>query len=72
MNEKEELLDSEGGGISTLFSMPNAQNAGSDGVVSALTSGDTQMDGRKHDSNQSLSPPQCDNKSAYSSMVGLC
>ncbi|XP_050372378.1 squamosa promoter-binding-like protein 7 [Argentina anserina] len=68
INEKEELLESEGGGISTLFSMPNAQNVGSDRVASALTSGDTQMDGGKHDSNHSLSPPQCENKSAYSSM----
>ncbi|KAL6185912.1 hypothetical protein ACLB2K_042034 [Fragaria x ananassa] len=68
INEKEDLLESEGGGISTLFSMPNAQNAGSDSVPSVLTPSDTQMDGRKHDSNHSLSPPQSDNKSAYSSM----
>ncbi|PRQ39023.1 putative transcription factor SBP family [Rosa chinensis] len=68
INEKEDLVESEGGGISTLFSMPNSQNVGSDGVASALTSGDTQMDGGKHDSNHSLSPPQCDNKSVYSSM----
>ena len=66
------MLESEGGGISTLHSVPNSQNVGSDGVVSVLASGDTQMDGRKHDSNQSLSPPQCDNKSVYSSMVGVC
>lgn len=65
------MLESEGGGISTLFSMPNAQNVGSDSVPSVLTPSDTQMDGRKHDSNHSLSPPQSDNKSAYSSMVGL-
>lgn len=72
MNEKEDLLESEGGGISALCSVPNSQNVGSDGGVSILTSGDTQMDGRKHNSNHSLSPPQCDNKSVYSSMVGLC
>lgn len=67
LNDKEELPESEGGRISTLSSVPDSQIVHSDGGASLVASGETQMDGRKHDSNNSLSPPNCD-KSAYSSM----
>lgn len=65
------MPESEGGRISTLSSLPDSQIVHSDGGASLVASGETQVDGRKHDSNNSLSPPNCD-KSAYSSMVGLC
>ncbi|KAM2656994.1 hypothetical protein EV1_012418 [Malus domestica] len=67
LNEKEELLVSEGGRTPILCSVPESENAHSDSVVSVMASGETQKDARKHDSNNSLSPPNCDNKS-YSSM----
>ncbi|KAM0962828.1 squamosa promoter-binding-like protein 7 [Malus sylvestris] len=67
LNEKEELLESQGGQTPILCSVPESQNIRSDSGVSFMASGETQMDARKHDSNNSLSPSNCDNKS-YSSM----
>ena len=47
-------------------SAPEAQNINSDSVVSLAVSGET----RVNSGNTSNSPSYCDNKSAYSSMVG--
>ncbi|PQQ19389.1 squamosa promoter-binding-like protein 7 [Prunus yedoensis var. nudiflora] len=49
LNDKEELPESEGGRISTLSSVPDSQIVHSDGGASLVASGETQMDGRKHD-----------------------
>jgi hypothetical protein len=68
MVEKEGLVESEDGHISALNSDPISQNVNSDSGVSFTASGDTRMDCGKDDSKL---PFSCDNKSAYSSVVGL-
>ena len=69
--EREPLLESEDGHFSTLCSVPGSQNIQSDGIVSFVGSGEAQIDGGKNDSKYTLSSSYCDNKSAYSSPVGL-
>jgi hypothetical protein len=71
MAEKEGLVESEDGHISALNSDPISQNVNSDSGVSFTASGDTRMDCGKDDSKLPFSPSICDNKSAYSSVVGL-
>lgn len=65
--EKESLQESEGGQISTLYTVPDSKDAHSDDIAS----GETQIDGQKYNSKNSLSPSYCDNRSAYSSIVRL-
>jgi hypothetical protein len=71
MAEKEGLVESEDGHVSTMNSDPNSQNVTSDSGVSFTAFGDMLMDGGKDDSKFSFSPSHCDNKSDYASMVGL-
>lgn len=52
--------------VPILISAPDAQNVNSDSVVSLPVSGET----RVNSGNTSNSPSYCDNKSAYTSMVG--
>ncbi|XP_015888326.2 squamosa promoter-binding-like protein 7 isoform X1 [Ziziphus jujuba] len=61
--EKESLLESEGGHVSTI-SAPDSKDTHSDGFAS----GEAQIDGQKYNPKHSLSPSYYDNKSAYSSM----
>ena len=68
---REPLLESEDGHFSTLCSVPGSQNIQSDSIVSFVASGEAQIDGGKNDSKYALSSSYCDNKSAYSSPVGL-
>lgn len=63
--EKESLLESEGGHVSTISAAPDTKDAHSDGFAS----GETQIDRQKYNTKHSLSPSYCENKSAYSSMV---
>ncbi|XP_012069443.1 squamosa promoter-binding-like protein 7 isoform X2 [Jatropha curcas] len=63
--EKEALVESVDGNISTLRSAPNSQNLNSDSGVSVGTPKDG---GKDDDSKISLSPSNCDNKSFYSSV----
>lgn len=70
INEKEVSLDHENEPLAFLRSAPDTQNINSDGVVSFVASGETQVNSGKDVSNISNSPSYCDNKSAYSSMVG--
>lgn len=62
-------MESEGGPVSPIRSAPDSKDANSDGFVSLVDSAENQMDGEKYNSKRGLSPPYCDNKSAYSSMV---
>ena len=71
MVEKEGLVESEDGHISALNSDPISQNVNSDSGVSFTASGDTRMDCGKDNPKLPFSPSNCENKSAYSSMVGL-
>jgi hypothetical protein len=71
MAEKEGLVESEDGHVSTMNSDPNSQNVTSDSGVSFTAFGDVLMDGGKDDSKFLFSPSHCDNKSDYASMVGL-
>ncbi|KAH8499888.1 hypothetical protein H0E87_015218 [Populus deltoides] len=68
MAEKEGLVESEDGHVSTMNSDPNSQNVTSDSGVSFTAFGDMLMDGGKDDSKFSFSPSHCDNKSDYASM----
>uniref|UniRef100_A0A6N2L4M7 Squamosa promoter-binding-like protein 7 n=1 Tax=Salix viminalis TaxID=40686 RepID=A0A6N2L4M7_SALVM len=68
MLEKEGLVESEDGHVSTMNSDPNSQNVTSDSGVSFTAFGDMLMDGGKDDSKFSFSPSHCDNKSDYASM----
>ncbi|XP_034930316.1 squamosa promoter-binding-like protein 7 [Populus alba] len=68
MAEKEGLVESEDGHVSTINSDPNSQNVTSDSGVSFTAFGDMLMDGGKDDSKFSFSPSNCDNKSDYASM----
>lgn len=65
--EEEAAFESEDGRGSTHCSAPMLQSVNNDSVVTLI---DTEMDGRKDDSKFSLSTSSCDNKTAYSSMVG--
>uniref|UniRef100_A0A5B7AUV9 Putative squamosa promoter-binding-like protein 7 n=1 Tax=Davidia involucrata TaxID=16924 RepID=A0A5B7AUV9_DAVIN len=64
--EREALLESEDGNVSTLCTAHDSQNIQSDSILSFVASGETQMDGEK-DNSKTLSSSYCDNKSAYSS-----
>ncbi|KAL7178044.1 hypothetical protein ACSBR2_031244 [Camellia fascicularis] len=64
--ERESLLESEEGQISTLCSNPGSQNIKNDSGVSFVASGEAQINGEK-DSKHAHSSFYCDNKSAYSS-----
>ncbi|XP_058001002.1 squamosa promoter-binding-like protein 7 isoform X2 [Hevea brasiliensis] len=64
--EKEALIESEDGNVSSLHSGPNSQNLNSD---SGLSVGTPKV-GVKDDSKFSHSPFNCDNKSFYSSVAG--
>ncbi|KAI5580831.1 hypothetical protein BDE02_08G179300 [Populus trichocarpa] len=68
MAEKEGLVESEDGHVSTMNSDPNSQNVTSDSGVSFTAFGDVLMDGGKDDSKFLFSPSHCDNKSDYASM----
>ncbi|KAG5240994.1 SQUAMOSA PROMOTER BINDING protein [Salix suchowensis] len=68
MLEKEGLVESEDGHVSTMNSDPNSQNVTSDSGVSFTAFGDMLMDVRKDDSKFLFSPSHCDNKSDYASM----
>ena len=72
LNEKEASLDHEDEPLTILSSAPDRQNITNDSVVSFVASGETQVNSGKDVSNISNSPSYCDNKSAYSSMVGCC
>ncbi|KAA8527510.1 hypothetical protein F0562_034775 [Nyssa sinensis] len=65
--ERESLLESEDGQVSTLCTARGSQNIQIDSGVSFVASGETQMDGEK-DNSKTLSSSYCDNKSAYSSV----
>ena len=65
--EEEPAFESEDGLVSTHCSAPMLQSVNNNSVVT-LT--ETEMDGGKDDSKFSMSTSYCDNKSAYSSMVG--
>lgn len=69
--ESEPLLESENGHFSAHCSVPGSQNIQSDSIVSFVGSGEAQIDGVKNNSKYTLSSSYCDNKSAYSSPVGL-
>lgn len=71
ITDQEPFFESEDGHVSTLHSAPNSQNVNSDSGVSFAASGEIQIDGGKDDS-KGHSPSYCENKSAYSSLVGLC
>ncbi|XP_038723090.1 squamosa promoter-binding-like protein 7 [Tripterygium wilfordii] len=66
--EKETFFESEDGHMYSLHSTPNLEHKNSDSGVSAVVSGEAQMDGGKDDSKFSHSPSNYDTKSAYSSM----
>lgn len=67
--EKEAMVESEDGNISSLHSAPNSQNVNSDSGLSVGSP--NPKDGVKDDSKFLHSPFNCDNKSSYSSVVGL-
>lgn len=71
ITDQEAFLEAEDGHVSGLNSAPNAQNVNSDSGISFAASGEIRIDGGKDDSKTSPSPSYCDNKSSYSSMVGL-
>jgi len=66
INDVVVLPDHEDEPVPILRSAPDAQNVNSDSVVSLPVSGET----RVNSGNTSNSPSYCDNKSAYTSMVG--
>ncbi|KAL5541765.1 hypothetical protein UlMin_009475 [Ulmus minor] len=65
--QKESFVESEGGQVSSQGTATVTRD-NSDGFASLADSGETQMDGGKHNSKQALSSSHYDNKSAYSSM----
>ena len=71
ITETEAILESEDGQVTTLGSARDSQNIHSDAVASFAASGETQMDGEKNNFKCSVSPMYHDNKTAYSSTVGL-
>ncbi|KAA8548538.1 hypothetical protein F0562_000195 [Nyssa sinensis] len=64
--EREALLQSEDGYISTLCTARDSQSIQSDSVVPFVASGEPQMNGEK-DNSKTVSSSYCDKKSAYSS-----
>ncbi|KAL7251967.1 hypothetical protein ACSBR1_013761 [Camellia fascicularis] len=68
LTEREPLLESEEGQISTLCSNPSSQNIQSDSVASFVVSREPQIDGEKDESKHAHSSFYCDNKSAYSAL----
>ncbi|OAY55921.1 hypothetical protein MANES_03G189400v8 [Manihot esculenta] len=64
--EKEAMVESEDGNISSLHSAPNSQNVNSDSGLSVGSP--NPKDGVKDDSKFLHSPFNCDNKSSYSSV----
>lgn len=74
MVQKETWVDSEAGHaspLSPLRTAPDSKDANSDGFE-LINSGETQVDGGKHNSRRGLSPSSYnENKSAYSSVVGI-
>lgn len=71
MAEMEAVLESEDVQVTTLSSDLNSQNMHCDTVTSFAASGETQMHGEKDNTKHSLSPLYCENKTDYSSVVGL-
>ncbi|KAI8561527.1 hypothetical protein RHMOL_Rhmol04G0347100 [Rhododendron molle] len=67
--EREPLLESEEGRISTLCSNPGSENNQNDSGGSFVASGEAQIVGEKDESKYARSSSYCDDKSAYSSMV---
>ncbi|XP_054805595.1 squamosa promoter-binding-like protein 7 [Prosopis cineraria] len=67
INEIETALEHEDGQFTTPCSAPDTLNTKNDNFVSYVAYGDTQVNGRKENSDISYSPSYCD-KSAYSSM----
>ncbi|XP_024027509.1 squamosa promoter-binding-like protein 7 [Morus notabilis] len=70
MVQKETWVDSEAGHaspLSPLRTAPDSKDANSDGFE-LINSGETQVDGGKHNSRRGLSPSYYENKSAYSSV----
>ena len=68
--EKETLLESEGQ-QSTLCSAHDSQNIQNNSIVTSGSYGDTQIYGEKENPKYSRSPSFCDNKNAFSSVVGF-
>ncbi|KAJ7980187.1 Squamosa promoter-binding-like protein [Quillaja saponaria] len=60
-------LDCQNGQVTTLCSAPDTQNINGDSVKSFVPSGETTGSGGKNNTNFSVSPTYCDNRSAYSS-----
>ncbi|RDX83112.1 Squamosa promoter-binding-like protein 7, partial [Mucuna pruriens] len=72
INDKGVSLDREDEPVPIPSSAPDSQNINSDSGVSLAVSGETaRVNSGKDVSNTSNSPSYCDNKSAYSSMVGF-
>ncbi|PSS33929.1 Squamosa promoter-binding-like protein [Actinidia chinensis var. chinensis] len=67
ITEREPLLESEEGQISTRCSNPGSENIQTDSVVSFVASGEAQIVGEKDESKYARSS-YCEDKSAYSSM----
>ncbi|GMN46518.1 hypothetical protein TIFTF001_015683 [Ficus carica] len=68
MGNKEIWVESEAGPASPLGTAPDSKDANSDGFVSLIDSGETQVDGGKHNSRRGPSPSSYENKSAYTSV----
>lgn len=70
--ETEVALESEDGQVTTLGSALDSQNIPTDTVASFAAFGEAQMQGGKDNTKCSPSPLYYDNKTPYSSLVGLC
>ncbi|KAI6683921.1 hypothetical protein NL676_029834 [Syzygium grande] len=66
--EMEASLEPEDGGVPTLETAPECQIIPTDSIASFVVSRDKQMESRKDNSKQALSPSCGDNRSAYSSV----
>lgn len=69
--EKEASLEPEDGGVAIPETTSECQIIPPDSVASYIVSRETQMKSRKDNSKCALSPSCGDNRSAYSSVVGL-
>ncbi|KAG5528369.1 hypothetical protein RHGRI_029142 [Rhododendron griersonianum] len=69
--ERELLLESEEGRISTLCSNPESENNQNSTGISFVASGEAQIVGEKDESKYAPLSSYCDDKGAYSSMVCL-
>ncbi|KAI3459319.1 hypothetical protein Pfo_015982 [Paulownia fortunei] len=67
-NEEREILVESDGPVSTPCSAIGSQNLQSDSVVSFVASGETHIEGDKHNRKHKYSPSYFDNKSAFSSV----